>query len=273
MAEANDALVTLSIPRPMLEIASGDALVLAQTLQVNSQVTLDMASAEYSLARERLDTLDAMRMKLKRPILEAGRQIDDFFRDALESQRRIADIYNAKMARYLNERERARQQEEARARELERAERERIAREAQERERKGREEAERLRAAAAQAQQAGDRSAAGQLDAEALRAEMAGVQDAQQQLALIDMVSIEPAVEEPELRGVTKPRARYSAEVVDLDALIKAVYEERAPKAYVMANQETLDRTATALREEFKVDGCKLLVDYSVQRSRKKPKE
>jgi hypothetical protein len=267
---ATEALVEVHIPLPSLPTSPADAVALAELLEVNSQATLDLASLEFNCAREQHDALDAMRMSLKRPILEAGRRVDDFFRAPLETLQRIIDVYNGKMASYLHEQERLVQQEAFRVREEERTERARIAREAEERERQGREEAQRLREASAEAARTGNQSAAGQLLSEASRAELAGVQDAQEQLSLIETVRVAPGVEAPELHGITKPRARYSAECLDLEALHKAVYEGRQPKLYITHNQEALDRAANALRDEFKVDGCKLVVDYTVPRSRKR---
>jgi hypothetical protein len=56
----------------------------------------------------------------------------------------------------------------------------------------------------------------------------------------------------------TKFRTVYGVEVVDLDALIKAVYEKTAPRMALMANEKYLGERARSDKEEFSIDGCKL---------------
>ena len=260
-------LVDLSIPVPQVpDTFAQNGLPLAEILDVNSQATLDLATEELNAAMEQFEQIDAMRKYQKAPALEACKRVDEFFRPLLEPREKAAKILRGKIANYVRQQERERAEAIARAREAERIERERIAKEAAEAEARARTERERLEAEAKAQAEAGNVNAAAQLQQEAERAELAGVQEAQEQLALIESVQVPVEHQAPELTGVSKPRALYSCEVVDLATLVRAVAEGRASMAYLQPNQEVLDRTARALQDQFRVEGCKLVVDYTVAR-------
>lgn len=74
-------------------------------------------------------------------------------------------------------------------------------------------------------------------------------------------VTVPPAV--PKLDGTSFPM-RYSAEVTDLLALVKAVAAGQVPLAYVQANESVLNQQARALKESLVCPGVKLVKSQSV---------
>ena len=57
---------------------------------------------------------------------------------------------------------------------------------------------------------------------------------------------------------------RWRAEVVDIKALCRAIGEGNMPTNIVQANMTVLNSLARALKESFKVPGCKAVIDSSV---------
>lgn len=60
----------------------------------------------------------------------------------------------------------------------------------------------------------------------------------------------------PKVDG-TAVTVRWSAEVTDLRALVKAVYEGKAPLAAIIASQQVLDQLARAQKAELNIPGVK----------------
>jgi hypothetical protein len=72
------------------------------------------------------------------------------------------------------------------------------------------------------------------------------------------IVDVAPRIETPKVDGISF-QTRYSAEVFDMAALIKAVAEGRAPQIALEANTVFLNRQAVALKSEFKCPGVRVL--------------
>jgi len=72
------------------------------------------------------------------------------------------------------------------------------------------------------------------------------------------IVDMAPVIETPKVEGISF-QTRYSAEVFDLMALIKAVAEGKVPIVALEANTVFLNRQAVALRAEFKYPGVRVL--------------
>jgi hypothetical protein len=62
-------------------------------------------------------------------------------------------------------------------------------------------------------------------------------------------------------------RTKHEAEVYDFMALIKAVAEGRQPTKCLMINQKFLNDQANSLKEECRIDGCRIVEVASVARS------
>lgn len=89
---------------------------------------------------------------------------------------------------------------------------------------------------------------------------MAGLEDIADQVKEVDpVVSIELPKQE-KVAGISY-RKNYRAEVVDLKELVKAVADGNAPLSTVMANEKVLNQFAKAMKEEFVIPGCKLIVE------------
>jgi len=75
------------------------------------------------------------------------------------------------------------------------------------------------------------------------------------------------AVEQPKkLEGVSAPIERYSAEVVDIVALCKAVVSGAAPVGYIEANMSVINKTVAACKGKIAIPGVKVTVGYSCSR-------
>lgn len=72
------------------------------------------------------------------------------------------------------------------------------------------------------------------------------------------IVDVAPVIETPKVEGISF-QTRYSAEVFDLMALIKAVAEGKVPIVALEANTVFLNRQAVALRSELKYPGVRVL--------------
>lgn len=62
-------------------------------------------------------------------------------------------------------------------------------------------------------------------------------------------------------------RTKHEAEVYDFMALIKAVAEGRQPTKCLLINQKFLNDQANSLKEECRIDGCRIVEVASVARS------
>lgn len=164
---------------------------------------------------------------------------------ALDAERTL----KARMALYEQEQERKRREAEAAAaRERARLEAEERARVAAEQRRLQAEAEEQRLVEAVKAEQAGDKDAAERLVAAPV--EVAPV--------VPKPVFVPPvvAVQAPRVEGVSF-RDEWSAEVVDLSALVKAVAGGTVPLTVIKADQVALNGLARSLREAMSIPGVK----------------
>jgi hypothetical protein len=248
-------LVSLQVPTPATRDGeAASAVALAQSFDVNSVETCQFASEMYAETKGTFNELDAERMEMKRPVLEAGRRIDNHFRKALTDLDMAAGIWNRKVSAFLTEQKNKRLALEAKAREEARKEQERLAREAAEREVKAQQEAAQLRAESLALAQQGNQTAAAELASRADQAEMAGQQDAHQILEQVQQTLPIMLDAGPVLTGVT-PRNAWEPEYVDLMETVKAVAEGKAPLKVLQWNEDTVRRMVIALQDTFSVPG------------------
>lgn len=118
-------------------------------------------------------------------------------------------------------------------------------------ERRAAEEKRRAEEEARKAQEEENLRRAAQLEAEGRQEEAEQAVDAP---ISTPVIKAPPA---PRAAG-TSTRKKYSVEVNDLDALVRAVAEGKAPKGLVIANQKVLDAMAKSLKGDFDVPGCEL---------------
>jgi hypothetical protein len=75
----------------------------------------------------------------------------------------------------------------------------------------------------------------------------------------------------PEPQSPVVERKRYKGVVTDIGALVRAVSDGRVPLEALAVNRRWLDEQVNAQREEFQLDGCKLVVEASFVRKARRP--
>lgn len=256
--------ITVTAPAmPMIEVQ--DRLSLAETFVVSDEFTLEVASAEYTAARQQYDALDALRMKVKRPILDAGKELDALFKPALEKLETAAQRWSGKIGAHMQAEKRRHEQEAAKQREAARAEQERLTAEAAQREAAAHAEALRLRKQAQDETQAGNSGAASELVARADQAELAGAQDAQLLLEQVQQTIPLPVPAPHKPTGVAAVQD-YPVEYIDLEATIAAVHAGTAPRNVLTWDRKVVQQMADALKDQFKLPGCNVLPTTRIRR-------
>ena len=171
-------LVELAVPTPALPTLQASQVGLfAESFVIDSPLAAELAAAEHNDLRDQIKLIKEQHDKLKRPVLDAGRAIDEFFRPVLTTLEQASQAWKNKLAAYEDARRQKEQEADRKAREVERVERERIAQQAAELERRGIEDARRMREAAIEANAKGHATAAAELEQRAAQAEIAGQQD------------------------------------------------------------------------------------------------
>ena len=258
-------LVELAIAPPALPDVR-DVVTFAEQLTVDSPESAEMVAELYRDWRAQFDRIEAKRVEMKAPILEAGRRWDAFFKTALDPLRAAYERAGGKLALYEHQQKEARLKAEAAFREAERTRQEAIAKQAAEVERRALAEKHRLAQEAAQAAMQGNTTAAAELNYQAEQAELAGQQDAQ---LLIEQASQPlPLVLEatPRTAGISA-RETWAAECIDLKELARAVGAGEAPLKAVLPNQKFLDQHARAMGDQFRVPGCTAKAKTTIARA------
>jgi len=261
-------LVELAIAQPALPDVR-DVVAFADQLVVDSPESAELVAELYRDWRLQWDAIEAKRVEMKAPILEAGRRWDAFFKTALDPLRAAYERAGGKLALYEHQQKEARLKTEAAAREAERARQEALAKQAAEVERKALEEKRRLAQEAAQAAMQGNTTAAAELNYQAELAELAGQQDAQ---LLIEQASQQvPLVLEapPKTAGIST-RETWGAECVDLKELARGVGAGEAPTHAILPNQKWLDQHARSMGDQFRVPGCTAKAKTTIARAQRR---
>lgn len=272
--------VKIGLP-PAAEITGAlRALEYARTIVVSDQSSYELAASELQEIKARSQRIEAARVALKAPVLEAGRQIDAFFSEALEPLRMAETavkgtmlVYSTEQSKIVAEAQRKAEEESRRAR-LEAERRAREEREKAEAESRRQQEAARqsqlLADEAAErartAKAAGDREAAAKAEAERKRAEEDqrraqaksekalenGEAKAGAAMEQAAQIAARPSVAPPppSAKGVST-RSTWRARVTNLMTLVKAVAEGKAPLAALSANMKVLDQAAISMKTEL----------------------
>jgi chemotaxis protein histidine kinase CheA len=249
-------MVQLAVPVPDLPTAEVSSLKeFASTFLIIDQSTADIAAAERNRMRDLIKAIEAERLAIKRPFMQALQLLDARFAAATDPLKQAVRMLDTALTRYIEAEELREREAAASAREAARVEQERIAKEAAQREQQAREEAERLRKAAQAEQAHGDSATASELERMATQAELAGQQDAQQMLEQSTVPIPIATARAPS--GITSRRG-WEWEGIDLMETVKAVADGRAPLKVLTWNGPLLQKMASALGEEFAVPGCKV---------------
>jgi hypothetical protein len=223
---ANPLLVDVRTPHPDSSVQSKaeSALERVKQLEIVDAASYRMAAADLAAIKGQFKAVDAQRVELKAPSLEGCRRVDAFFAPPLNFLSTAENILKGKLDAWDKEQKRLAAVEQARLDEIARKEREKLEVKAARVEQKSPEKAQSIR----------------------------------QQAACIVAPMVQ--VDVPKVAGLSS-RKNYKAKVTDLMALVKAVAEGKAPLAYVMANEVTLNKMAKALKEQMSIPGVELVED------------
>lgn len=232
-------------PRALATVNDANSIVeVAEAYEITDQTMYEMAGNELGRIKAKAKQIDAIREDLKRPILEAGRKVDAFFRTPLDALKRAEDVLKGRMLTYSRQIEADRRAREEAAR--------RAAEEAARAEREAAEKAAAEAHARAQAAiDAGDVHKAAEETATA----HAVVADAQIRTeSMVLAASQSPASVAPIARGIGI-RDSWKAQVVDFHALVRAAAENPAYLVYLQANEQALGALARSAKSAATVPG------------------
>lgn len=224
-----------------------NALAAAQEVVVDSPLTNQRAADIRNEWVAKAKAIEAVRRKLKKPVLEAGRQIDALFNPSIKTLKKAADIVSKQMTAYtqrLLEERRQRQLQEERRAESERERHLRLAAEARQR-------ADRQRADAEKAWEARQRQkllrAAERDDARA---------EEHEAKARAIVPSIVPDPETPE--GIVMAEV-WDYEIVDQDKLFEAAAtSHRHLRALFTIDRAALKRQVLATKDTMPIPGVRV---------------
>lgn len=217
------------------------ALTSASDYVIDSPTMFELASDDLKGIKALQKEVEEKRTSITGPLNQAVKAVNDLFRAPKDYLDRAETTLKRAMVAYTSEQERIAAEARAKAEAEARAERERLA--AIERE-----QAEAARRAQEEAQAA---AAAG--DTEAAAAAMAAAEAAEAQAAVAAMtaqvVTVAPIVDAPAKVSGISGRVTYSAEVVNLMELVKAVAEGKAPIDCLQADTKFLGAQARAFKK------------------------
>ena len=282
------------IPQDVL----AEATAAQQDLEAAKSYPVPVNAEQYQAAanqlraiKTRASTLEAMREKLKKPILEAGRAIDEFFRLPKEFCASAEKALKTSMLTYDRRQEELRKEAERQAAEAARKEQERLNAEAakaeaaarakrEEEERKAREKREIEEAKARKLEEAGraeeaERRRAAAQEAEERRMEAAAeterqrIAEADAKRLAADTMPTAPVIsmESTKVAGIST-RENWSCAVTDKLALIKAVAAGTAPVELLDVNLVTANKLVKALKSGFQYPGLKAVCEKSMAAAR-----
>ncbi len=230
-ADAPLASVTVQNPGQTDSTAATAALARAEALVISNHEQYEAAVAELKAIKAKFNEVDGHRKELKKPLDEAVTKLQAFFRSPLDFLIRAESILKRKVLAYQQEQEIIRRKEQAKLDEAARKEQAKLA------------------------EQAAKAAAAGKVE----KAELL-------QQRATTVVAHTVVREAPKVSGLST-RKTYSAEVTDLQALVKAVAEGRAPLSFLQANYTVLNQQARSLKTEFVCDGVKVIESDSLAAS------
>lgn len=213
--------VEVTIPKEAHQEA-GEAeklLQLARDYKIDSPQTMNAAAQDLLRIKNTAKDLENRRKLITKPLDEAKARVMDFFRGPLQFLTDAERLIKLAMLDYQAEQDRKAREEEARLRDL------------------ARKEQEKLQARAAKLEEKGQTERA-----EALR----------EAAESFPVPHVAPAVHRPV--GISS-RETWSAEVVDIKALCKAVADGVVPEIYIEPNMTALNSQARALKEHMKIPG------------------
>jgi hypothetical protein len=201
----------------------------ARLIVINDQVSLERASALRAAIKDMAKEIESERKRITVPLDNAKKAVMDLFRPATNWLETAEGILNVSIVKYANDQEKMRREQE-----------------------------EKLRKEAA-AKEAKRRA---ELEERARKARESGKDD---KADVLEQKAAEVHFEAPVVASTLQKveglsfREDWSAEVVDLMALVKAVADGQAPLAFLEANIKVLNSQAKATKNSLVFPGVKFI--------------
>jgi len=256
----------------MIEVARPDSsalateanpfLALVESMVIDSSTMYEVGADELKSIKAKSAALEDRRKKIKAPIIEAGREVDELFRAPIEVLSRAESILKAKLIAFQQAEEKRLREEQAAREEAARIERERLAAEAAALEaaaRAQREEAARLAAAGNAAA-----AEAARVEAEAAQARAETKAD----IAALVVAAPAAVAAAPAVKGIATKKS-IDFEVVDKLALIRWIAEHPEDQDLVAVDTVKLRARVRAAGEHCNLPGVRVFETTSLSASRK----
>lgn len=255
---------TLEIARPdstQLSAEVNPFLSLVESMQIDSPVMYEAGADELKAIKQKAASLEEQRKKIKAPILEAGRGVDELFREPIEVLSKAEGILKRKLLTYQDEQARKAREERAAREAAAKAERERLEAEAQ----RLREAAAANAAAAKAAEEAGNKEDAEKARALALEAS----QRAETKTEIANLVQAAPAVvEAPKVSGIAT-KTEVDFEVVDILAIAAHVVAHPEDRALITVDSVKLRARVRSQGLDCNVPGVRVFEKKSLSASKR----
>lgn len=231
----SDLKTVVSVPElpANLSESAQSLLAIAGDFIVDSEETREMADNELAGIKRQMKRLDDMRSDMKAPILDAGRKIDGLFNPMIDVCKRAAALLQPKILSYDRELAAARAEMQRK-----------LQIEADAQKKQLEDQAEKLQAAGATEAAAAVKEAS----------------------TMVSAPQIPIAVSTAARSTVT--RVTWSAEVVDLMALVKAVAGGTAPLSALQADMTYLNGRARVDKDNLAIPGVKAVPNESLSAKR-----
>lgn len=267
MAKNEENLYAIAVKKP-LPITDGSSML----ERISSMVVVDADSYRVVAdirknARDRAKEIEAQRVEMKAPSLEAGRRVDDFFNPVIKTFEAAAKIASDKLQEYERKQELIAEQKRREAEEAARKEREKLEAERRERERKEAEaKAEQERAArqAAEAKAAQERAARAAAEARA-KADKDAAAKAEQEAAAARQRAVAARAEEMkanrEAAAAKEAAEKAEAESRKNIAALENAAETTAPERVAVEGLSRVTTYGWTLIDKMKLKPEYLIVD------------
>jgi hypothetical protein len=244
-----------------LEQEAASAVAVANSFEVNSQSTYELAADEVRTAKAQISALNEKRLGITRKFDELKKDVMNLFSPALKHWETVKDTYEPRMLAFVKAQEEIRRQEQARLEEIARAERERLAAEAAAAEAEARKiEEEAAKKAAKMTDQVKARALIAQA---AERAENARLDAEASKLTASVVVAASASVASPVATG-TSVRKTWKGRCDDKAKLILFVTTHPEYLGLLDVNESALSQIAKAQKSNMKIDGCVAYEESSI---------
>lgn len=253
--------IQILVPSGDLEDQVFSLAAVAEHVKIDSQEMAEIVNADLQSLKGLIKIAEASLDETLKPIRSLDKRTREYWKPVLDAGKKGEAAFKARLIAWQTEQERMRREAERAAREAAAREQERLRALARQAEEEARARADALRRQAEEA----DAQAAAALLAKAEAVEDQAFEQASElieQAAMVpaQAVAVPPA---PKLEG-SSIREVWSAEVVDLMELVRAVVAGKVPLAAVEPNMKVLNAQAKSLKGQMDYPGVRSVCERTM---------